>query len=116
MIEAGIVAVAILVVGIAGIVAYRREQAANRAALSYGVGGVRDALKIVSEELTAAIREVDVSVDGASNGLHAVADSLAPLCESLAESLTARMSTIDSDMADLRTRVETGPGRRTLKL
>lgn len=112
----GLVAAAILIVGTGWVLVYKREQRENRDHLTYQIGRIRDAQKIVSEELTAAISGVDVSLDGASNGMHAVADSLAPLCESLAESLTARMSTIDGDMADLRTRVETGPGAKTMSL
>jgi len=115
MIEAGIVAVAILVVGIAGIVAYRKELDENRAPAIY-VGKVlaeidRELLGVRTDmnHLAGTVAELSAQIMASNR-------ALAPLCESLAESLTARMSTIDSDMADLRTRVETGPGRRTLKL
>ena len=116
MIEAGIIAVAILIVGIAGIVVYRKEQAASRKSATADV----DALGMAVSGLLLGIRETlgdqFTGLNMVGMRLGEVTDSLAPLCSGLAESLTARMSTIDADMADLRIRVETGPGKRTLRV
>lgn len=120
MIEAGIIAVAILIVGIAGIVVYRREQKTKRR-------WERESLQALDqgadERSLQLLERVDERMESVAEEIHLAATftndvfkALAPLCESLAESLTARMSTIDADMADLRTRVETGPGKRTLRV
>ena len=116
MIEAGLVAIAILIVGIAWIVFYRKEQAANREEAK-AANQRREEVHIeVAAKVAEQIRHLESATAAAWGQMTQIERALAPLCESLAESLTARMSTIDSDMADLRTRVETGPGRRTLKL
>lgn len=116
MIEAGIIAAAILIVGIAGIVVYRNEQAANRgramrsAAASQDIH--REGVEAIREELIHLSNDLSATAAGSLN----MGNALERLCSGLAESLTARMSTIDADMADLRTRVETGPGKRTLRV
>ena len=116
MVEAGIIAVAILVVGGFGIFSYRNEHKKDRAAAHVRSSRIHESVLMIRDRLDGRfVAQIEAIGDLAhyANRLH---EDLAPLCESLAESLQAQMSTIDREMADLRTRVETGPGKRTLRV
>lgn len=116
MIEAGIIAVAILIVGIGSQVFYSHEKEKDRETEAERDRLLRKEIECAAYNITEDLKALNVNLTKVAAGSLDVANSLAPLCESLAESLTERMSTIDADMADLRTRVETGPGKRTLRV
>lgn len=116
MVEAGIIALAILVVGIAGIFCYAGQQEANRKRLDHTVRqAVVDVRSSLGLQTDATVAQTKVTHDFLQSN-RILMSNLGPLCSGLAESLTARMSTIDHDMADLRTRVERATGTSTLSL
>lgn len=116
MIEAGIIAFAILVVGGSFTAVYAWNELQDRETAVDGRVTLRRDMEAAVTTIAADLRAIaHATTDGAyhSKRLH---EDLAPLCKSLAESLTQRMSTIDGDMADLRTRVERATGTSTMSL
>lgn len=111
MIEAGLAIVALAILWTGWV--YKKQQEVNRAEFSARMDYLYAAIGRNGVVTSDAIEKAGRSTDRL---LRENVEALAPLCESLAESLSKQMDTINSDMADLRTRVETGPGKRTLRV
>lgn len=109
-------AIAIIVAAGVFIAVFIDQKKKDRAAEAVGTDHLCVAIERTVGDVANSLRGTQLLLGKMRSDIQDQNAALAPLCESLAESLTQRMSTIDGDMADLRTRVERATGTSTMSL